>query len=216
MTRAKPGGTMNSADMVGVIGSPGTGKSSYVKKDLLKKFSRLLVWSPLEETDDYASFCGGVVVHGKITELVAAVKRGDKAIVFVPIGKKADVDAQFEFFCRIAWELINSTVLVEELSHVTTPGHAPPAWKKLSTGGRHRGLRVIGISQRPAHIDKDFLGGCTEVRCYRVNYDRDAKVMADSLDLGAEGAKTIRKLPNFHYFHKKPDLSVTQGINKAL
>lgn len=222
-------GTKNKAQIVAVIGASGTGKSSYIKGELLKKYKRLLVWSPLEKTDNYAAFCGGTVVTGKITELVAQIKAGTKAIVFVPTGKDADVKKQFDLFCRCVWEIEGAHVLVEELSRVTMASWAPPAWKNLSTAGRHQGLTIIGTSQRPANIDKDFLGNCTEIRCYRVNYDADAKVMADSLGLqpryapGAGGKAVqekpmtmLRQLPNFHYFHKNPDLSVRQGVNKML
>jgi hypothetical protein len=217
----------NDAHIIAVIGASGTGKSSHIKGELLKKPKRLLIWSPLEKTDNYGQFCGGVVVH-KITDLIAQVKAKQKAIVFVPSGKDSEVKKQFDLFCRIVWNLEGATVLVEELSRVTMPSWAPPAWKNLSTAGRHQGLTIIGVSQRPSQIDKDFLGNCTEIRCYRVNYDNDAKVMADALGLqpdygtGPQAAKRIkpmeriRSLQNFHFFHRNPDLSVRQGVNKSL
>ena len=218
----------NNAHIIAVIGASGTGKSSYVKGEVLKKNKRLLVWSPLERTDNYGAFLGGVVITGKISELVKALKAGQKKIVYVPVGKDSEVKKQFDLFCRIAWELEGWGVLVEELSRVTMPSWAPPAWKNLSTAGRHQGLTIIGLSQRPSQIDKDFLGNCTEIRCYRVNYDADAKVMADALGLqadfgsGAAAARRvkpmerIRTLPNFHFFHRNPDLSIRQGVNKSL
>ncbi|HBF50961.1 MAG TPA: hypothetical protein DDX04_12150 [Massilia sp.] len=222
-------GTKNKAKIHAVIGASGTGKSSYIKGELLRGYSRLLVWSPLEKTDNYAGFCKGVTVH-KITDLVAAVQAGRKAIVYVPSGDDKAVKRQFDFFCRIVWELEGATVLVEELSRVTMPSWSPPAWRNLSTAGRHQGLTIIGVSQRPAQIDKDFLGNCSEVRCYRVNYDNDAKVMADTLGLSDEwrptgpggraqrvkALKLVRELPNFEFFHKNPDLSVRRGVNKPL
>lgn len=220
-------GTANKAKIHAVIGASGTGKSSYIKGELLRKYTRLLVWSPLEKSDKYAEFCKGVVVRGKITDLVAAVKSGAKAIVYLPVGTDAQIKTQFDRFCRIAWEMENATLVIEELSRVTMASWSPPAWKNLSTAGRHQGLTIIGTSQRPASIDKDFLGNCTEVRSYRVNYDADAKVMADTLNLqtvympGANNKivaikpqKQIRDLPDFHYFHKNPDLSVGRGVNK--
>ena len=76
-------GTKNSADIIAVIGASGTGKSSHIKGELLKRYKRLVIWSPLEETDNYAEFCGGVVITGRITALVDAVKAGTKAIVYV-------------------------------------------------------------------------------------------------------------------------------------
>jgi hypothetical protein len=220
-------GTKNKAKIIAVIGASGTGKSSYIKGELLKKYSRLIVWSPLEKTDGYAGFCKGIVVT-KITELVTQIKAGAKAIVFVPSGSDATVKKQFDLFCRVVWELEGATVLVEELSRVTMASWSPPAWKNLSTAGRHQGLTIIGTSQRPATIDKDFLGNCTEIRCYRVNYDIDARVMSDSLGLGTDygtgksaaaavkGPARLRALPDFHFFHKNADLSVRQGVNKTL
>lgn len=222
-------GTANSAKIHAVIGASGTGKSSYIKKKLLRKYKRLLIWSPLEETDNYAEFCKGVLVRGNIAELVKQIKAKAKAIVYMPTGDDKEVKRQFDLFCRIVWECIGATVLVEELSRVTMPSWSPPAWRNLSTAGRHRGLTLIGVSQRPANIDKDFLGNCTEIRCYRVNYDNDAKVMADALGIRdtwdgsasgkaqrVKGMDQIRALPNFHFFHKNPDLSVVSGINDAL
>ena len=221
-------GTRNKADIIAVIGASGTGKSSYIKGELLKSYRRLLIWSPLEETDDYASFCSGVVTR-KITDFIAAIKARTKAVIFVPSGNDAAVKKQFDLFCRVVWECEGAHVLVEELSRVTMASWSPPAWKNLSTAGRHKGLTIIGTSQRPASIDKDFLGNCTEVRCYRVNYDTDAKVMADSLGIedkfvpGPQGqakkvkaAKRLRMLENFYFFHKYPDLSIKEGMNKSL
>ena len=229
MSQSKGASTRNKADIIAVIGASGTGKSSYIKGELLKRYKRLLIWSPLEKTDQYQAFCGGVKVEGRISEFVEQVKAGAKAIVFVPKGSDSEIKTQFDRFCRVVWELEGATVLVEELSRVTMASWSPPAWKNLSTAGRHQGLTIIGTSQRPATIDKDFLGNCTEVRCYRVNYDNDAKVMADSLALQTtyepgQGGRAVavapqrqlRTLPNFHYFHKNPDLSVRQGVNKSL
>lgn len=227
-TKTAGAGTRNKADIIAVIGASGTGKSSYIKGKLLKRFKRLFIWSPLEKTDQYAAFCGGTVTS-RITEFIGLVKAGTKAIVFVPTGNDADVKKQFDLFCRVVWEIENCHCLVEELSRVTMASWAPPAWKNLSTAGRHQGITLIGVSQRPANIDKDFLGNCTEIRCYRVNYDNDASVMADSLKLRdtfepneagrpikVKGMDRIRSLPNFHFFHKNPDLSVVEGVNDSL
>ena len=226
--KASGNGTRNKADIIAVIGASGTGKSSYIKGELLKRYKRLLIWSPLEKTDQYAAFCDGTITS-KITEFIALVKAGAKAIVFVPTGNDGDVKRQFDLFCRVVWEVENCHCLVEELSRVTMASWAPPAWRNLSTAGRHQGITLIGVTQRPAKIDKDFLGNCTEVRCYRLNYDVDAKVLADTMRIqtsydpvqggrakSVKGYERIRDLPDFHFFHKNPDLSVRQGVNKPL
>jgi hypothetical protein len=84
-------------------------------------------------------------------------------------------------------------------------------------------MMLIGVAQRPANVDKDFFGNCSEIRCYRVNYEEDCKVMANVMRLPtklgmkkAEAWDAVGSLPDFHYFHKNRDLSVHQGVNKSL
>ena len=222
-------GTKNKANIQGVIGASGTGKSSYIKGELLRTYTRLLIWSPLEETDDYQSFCDGVVTT-KMSEFVKELKAGTRAVIFVPSSRDTEKKAQFDWFCRAVWLVPGAHVLVEELSEVTMPSWAPPAWKKLSAAGRHKGLTLIGVSQRPADMDKNFLGNCTEIRCYCVNYGTDAKVMADVMRIqtlyetdpktkkpvAIKPHEQMMALPVFHYFHRNPDKSVRRGVNKSL
>jgi hypothetical protein len=191
-------GTSNNAHIVAVVGASGNGKGLYVKQRLRKlpRTQAILVWSPLETTDDYAAVIGGQLVTS-IAELVAAIKAKKKRLVYVP--NNTDLKAQFDRFCRVSWELTGWVVVVEELSRVTKPAWAPPAWKNLSTAGRHRGLTIIGTCQRPAQVDKDFFGNCSEIRCYAVGYVDDARVMANTMFLDH---REILKLPQFHYIHR--------------
>lgn len=191
----------NTADCIAVVGSSGTGKGVYAKQRIRAmdlRARRLLVWSPLEQTDAHAATFGAHVAHG-LREFTSKLKRGARRLVLVPSSDPKAVAAQFTAFCRIAWLAQGSIVFVEELSRVTRPSYAPPAWQNLSTAGRHRGLTVIATAQRPAQIDKDFLGNCTEIRCYRVGYDEDARNLAAIMH---EPAADFLKLPDLHYIHR--------------
>lgn len=190
----------NSADIIGVVGASGMGKGLFVKA-YLRKLPRsrpVLAWSPLEQTDNYAAVIGGQVVD-TINALVAAIKGGKRRLVYVPKGDPKAVKVAFDRFCRIVWELDGWCIVIEELSRVTSPSWAPPAWKNLSTAGRHKGLSIIGTSQRPAQVDKDFFGNCTEIRVYAVGYKADAVAMADTMFLDY---REVLKLPKFHYIHR--------------
>lgn len=189
-------GTKNQAHIIGVVGASGNGKGLFVKEWLRKWRGPVLVWSPLEVTDDYAGVIGGRVVRS-IHELVQAIKKGEKRLVLDP--GTGDVKVMFDRFCRVAWELTGWCIVVEELSRVTTASYAPQAWKNLSTAGRHRGLSIIGTCQRPAQVDKDFFGNCSEIRCYAVGYVNDAKVMGNTLFCDH---REILDLPQFHYLHR--------------
>lgn len=199
------------ARIIGVIGASMQGKGLYIKWELLRKdFKRhpgIIVWSPYEHRDDYVAVIGGVRCEN-FTQLGAALRSGKKRIVFVPANDEATMKAQFEKFCLIVWHLKDWLLVVEELSLVTMPGWAPLPWKKISTGGRGELAGIVASSQRPQGMDKDFLGNCTEIRCYRVNSQGAVKAMSDAMFVDKP---TIAGLPQFHYIHR----DVNRGINKT-
>lgn len=191
-------GAAGKASIVALIGASGTGKGQAAKARLNAPWAgRTLIWSPLEQTDRYAAWIGARVILGSIPALVGAIRSGARGVVYVPGPVK--VAAQFDLFCRIAWECEGARVLVEELSRVTSPSYAPQSWQNLSTAGRHRKLELIGTAQRPAQIDKDFLGNCTLIRCYRLNYENDAKAVASVLRVAWAD---LMDLPDLHYLER--------------
>lgn len=203
MTRA---GSHNSARVIGVIGKSGQGKGLYIKFELMAAWpGSMLVWSPLEDSDKYAAVVKSKGVARSIQGVVDAVRAGHTRIVFEPgHGVPAKMDPlkwmkmQFALWCQVAYELRDWLIVVEELSDVTTASYAPPAWSKLSKQGRHRGITLVAAMQRPAQSDKDFLGNCTEIRCYKVGAVNDAKTMANVLFCTPAD---ILKLKKGHYRH---------------
>jgi hypothetical protein len=201
VTSKRTGGAHNSARIIAVVGASGMGKGRYIKTELLPTFrGPVMVWSPLEKSDNYAAILG-VPAVSDLGSVIAAWRAG-KSSVFVPPLNPKTIAAVFSLFCRAAWHMPGAVILVEELSRVTSPSYAPPAWRDLSTAGRHQGLTLVGTCQRPAQVDKDFFGNCTEIRCLRVNYENDARVMADILRVD-QGS--LRELPKFGYVHRVMD-----------
>ncbi|MEN2471063.1 hypothetical protein [Burkholderia sp. GS2Y] len=202
-------GIHNSADIIGVVGATSMGKGLYIKADLRRvpRSRGIVVWSPLEETDNYAEVIGGRA-YTSIAEAVTAIKRGEKRIVFVPKEGDKAMKEQFDRFCRMVWHLEGWIAVIEELSGVTQASWAPPAWKKLSTAGRHRGLKIYGTSQRPALVDKSFFGNCTEIRCYRLGYEDDAKTMKSVMFIDH---RELLKLQQFQFIHHHK----ATGMNQA-
>lgn len=213
---AKAGGH-NDAKIYGIVGKSGSGKGLCVKGEIIKAWrGPILVWSPLEDSDNYTEVIKGIVCIS-IEQVCSAIQKGHRRVVLRP-GENIPRDAagklpkgmthekafkeQFDRFCRIAWELPGWMVIVEELSQVTTASYAPRAWKKISTAGRHRGLTVVGICQRPAQVDKDFFGNCTVLRCYKVGYLSDAKAMADVMFCEV---RDILALERLHYIERDID-----------
>lgn len=160
-----------------IIGASGSGKSIHVKTKLLKPAPRrLLIWDFKREYSTWAT------PTEKISDVVRAVRNQKAfAVAFWPSMDTKQRAAQFDQFCRIAYAVKNCTLLVEELAFVTKAGWAPPAWMMMTCTGRHEGIRIIGTSQRPAQVDKNFLGNATVLHCGRLQDQNDVRVMSDLL-----------------------------------
>lgn len=165
----------NAARIMAIIGASGSGKSYFVKSRLLKPAAaraRLIVWDYMREYDEIAQ------PVDSIPALVDAVKAKRFAVAFRPSFDNDMRARQFDQFCRIGYILGNCTMVIEELAFVTMPSYAPGSWSMVTCTGRHKGLTVIGCSQRPAQIDKNFLGNCSTVHTGRLNDANDIRVMA--------------------------------------
>jgi len=181
---------MKKADsLIGVFGGRGTGKSFRVKK-LIRGEARLIV------LDIMAEYKMGTIINGDLLALSSLARRKKFRAIFRPDFKHLDV--QFHYICRIAQAAGNLLLVIEELNKVTRPGHAPAAWQDITSRGRHAGVRIIGASQRPAGVDKDFIGNMTECFAGRMTYDDDWRSLRMVM---GEKARKIPKLANYDQIH---------------
>jgi hypothetical protein len=184
----------NSADVIAVIGATGSGKGVFIKNYELKKSERrLLLWDYMRE-------------YGPLTDLQTAKLAVALQSLTAPQFRTAfqpDFDdkvraKQFDVFCKAAVHAGNLRLVVEELAFVTSPSFAPAGWKMVTSVGRHRGLRVIGASQRPAQVDKAFWSNCTEIHCGFLNYEDDQKTMARTLGVPISDIQGLKPLEFIH------------------
>lgn len=159
------------ADIRAVMGAPGTGKSHYTKAEIARA-KRVLIWD-LE--DEYSE---EKISLADLAPMLHKVGNGGFKWRVVPSTDAAKRQIEFDLFCRMAMAVGNMLLVVEELRFVTQPSKAPAGWAGITLRGRKRGIRVIGTSQRPASIDKDFLGSATLIRCGALNYPEDRKAVA--------------------------------------
>lgn len=198
MARAPTHGVAAKAHIEAVLGGSGTGKSSYVKGLMESRMPpRLMVFDP----DGEWGACGAVTtrLQDVLDAFRAAGEKGPCRMVFVPSPDPASAVRQFDTFCRIAFHAERLTFIVDELKSVTTPSRSPVGWGMLTGRGRKRGIVMYGLSQRPASIDKDFLGNCTHVRTGRLTYAEDQKAVARVLGVTPE---EIAALPDLAWIRR--------------
>jgi hypothetical protein len=63
---------------------------------------------------------------------------------------------------------------------------------RIAKRGRKRGLGMVGMSQRPAAVDKDFITQCDWIVWHRLTWDNDTRVVGNIL--GSDVADTIQEL----------------------
>jgi hypothetical protein len=212
-------------DMTAAIGAADSGKSALIVGGLKAKApARLIVWDPHR---DYSRF-GQVFDEGadrrarlKLIDNIALAKTfstiyqpGDqrKTVVVMANGKPRERDLyaeRFDWLCRVVYSLGNLVFIVEELADVTSPQSAPDSWSVLTRQGGHRGLKIIATSQRPASVDKDFLGNCTLIHCGRVLLAPDQRTMANQL--GMPDPKVLATLRDFEFYQRNMKTGERRG-----
>lgn len=178
------------ADIRCVLGASGTGKSHYTKAEMAKA-KRLLVW---DMDDEYgkseAPSRGAVYAIGSdeklgniidLPRLLHAQGSGAFKLRVVPSDEQKRRNNEFDVVCKAVMITGKLLFVAEELKFVTQPSWAPPGWSAITLRGRKRGVKVIGTSQRPASIDKDFLGNATLIRCGALTFPEDRIAVAKSM-----------------------------------
>lgn len=181
----------NKAHIVAVLGASGSGKSTYVKRTIAKGHPRLMIWDPLAEYQGE--------ITDRVTDALAMLRQAKFRCVFRPSPDPAVRTVQFDLLCRASLAAGRLTLVIEELRFVTTPSRAPLGWAQVCLTGRHKGLKVYGLSQRPASIDKDFLGNCTAIRTGRLAYPEDVKAVSRAM---GGHVSEIQALKPLHWLEK--------------
>lgn len=181
-----------------IMGVTGCGKSTVLKKRLkVNKIAstRTIVWSPKEQIDNYAALYAGSIVTRSAAEVLRITEkagpRGKFHIVFVPTLDKRQDRAAFSTVCKIALRAKNLCLIAEELHSCTDAGNAPHGWSLVNFMGRGFGLYVYGLSQRPASLDKDFLGSLSWLHVGELPHPPDQKVAAEYLGVPKEDVAAL-------------------------
>jgi hypothetical protein len=189
----------NTARIEAFMGASGMGKGLSVKAQLTReKPARLIVWDIMNEYAGHGRPVTNMQTLGQA--MLRAGAAGPLRARYLPKGRdRKDLEREFSALCELVYYWQNCTFVAEELSQVTRPSWAPSAWSKMTTSGRHMGISIIGCSQTPAQIDKNFLGNTTRIRCFALREHAHRVAVARAMDI--QDAE-IAQLTKFLYIEK--------------
>lgn len=202
------------AQRLAAFGATGTGKTAWIKQQIARMApARLLVWDFKHDPklDDLGT---------PFDDLGAMIRAstGARYKNRYRVNHEKDVNAQFELFCLLAWNVPGDVLMfVDELPEVTKANRAPPAWRRcVNVGREHRvgggmgRISIIAAGQRPAECDKSFIGNCDVIHTGRLADAADATKMARSFGLKPH---ELQNLPNLHWVEKRED---TPGVDRGV
>lgn len=184
------------------MAASGTGKGLWIKGQLRELAPpRLVIWDFKDEYGEHAKLARtlGCVLKA----MRAAGAEGPLRLRYRPrcFTDKA-MRREFETLCSLVQAWGRCTYLVEELSNVTMPSWAPPAWRMMASGGRHEHIHIIGVSQNPASIDKMFLSNCTLIHVGPLHEEAHRTAVEKSMDVQAG---SLADLVKFQWIEKDRD-----------
>lgn len=197
-------GNLQEAQFHAILGVTGCGKTYELKKRLKQlNAKRTLIWSPKEAIDNYAAFYPRSVLVSTASEVLDILGKAGRAggfhIVFKSTLNQKKDTALFDVVCKLLMVARNVVLVAEELHTVTTASHACDGWRHVNFMGRGFGLYVFGLSQRPASVDKAFMGSLSSVHVGRLPNVADQKTMADILGIKRE---EVAGLSGYQYIQK--------------
>ncbi|WP_299394625.1 DUF87 domain-containing protein [Pelagibius sp.] len=200
---------MKDAQCTAIYGRRGSGKSTLAKR-LIGKHRRVVVFDPMGEYAALSIFRRADSVEEVRRLLRAGWARGFK-IAYVP---RADHKRSLHILACLIWDAqapydagqdTRKILLVVEEMNLGYPASKLPSdlygMTQVVLQGRHRGVGVIGITQRPALVSLDFRGQVAETYVLPLSAGQDTTAVTDVY--GREHQAQIRSLKphNWLRFH---------------
>lgn len=188
-----------------VLGKKGFGKTSYVVS-VTEKLTRLVIF------DYNREYQAGKIVSTP-QELINQLRLNQNTyfrIIYRP-SPALDIHAHFDFFSKIAFEVKNYTLVIEEVDLVSSAGNMPEGLKKIINYGRHHAINLLALSRRAHMVPRDLTANADSIVTFNQQEPRDIRYLADYFGgtverAGGEKAdaeaviQSLRRVENFSEF----------------
>ena len=185
-------------DRVLVVGITGSGKSRFVKRAIVAKAPRVIVFDPHDEYSDGATERGRVVgvsgvVRVGLGELLNdpdKLDAGRLAVVPSSLSPSGLAEEFADLLPVVATAQDGTVFVVEEVGLVRR--HGAEALEVLACQSRHWGVPLVLVAQRAAQVPPTARDQCSRVVSFRQIRPEDVQALAERIGPRADA---IAKLP---------------------
>lgn len=179
---------LGEAPVTTVLGQRGTGKTTWVKKELCS-LPRWILWDTLGE------YSGAPIVKARADLFQEVEDWGDGGVHRVIFNCLEDNEMEaLSFTCRLCEALGNVTLIIEEVDSYATPTIIPPDLRRLLKIGRHYHVGMIFISRRPAEINRLITSQTRRFVCFRLIEPNDLRYLSSVIGSLSEDVKALADL----------------------
>lgn len=205
-----------------IYGRRGSGKSTYAKENFTQ---RVIAFDPQGE------YPGAVVMAGDdITPLAKAAARDWASFRLAwrmglsdDLADGKDYPEELHRLAKQVWRLQAGfgrdhndqvTLLIDE-ANLSVPVErmvkGSRAIMELALQGRHRGINLVAVTQRPALISADLRGQASEVITFALAQPDDMAIMRKIMQ--SADVDRLASMPDHHYLRWTSKGEITQGKN---
>lgn len=191
---------IKATDCITVVGQRGCGKS-HLAREINNLFPRSLIIDPAYdwiEGEKVNSF------DQLTTKLINKKNNNDKKfkLIFQFNPDQGNKDAYFNHILRLCYHFGNLQVVIDEVQLFTNPHYLPEYFKNLLFIGRHKGVSIMAITQRPAQLNKSILSQSSHVFVGQLHEKNDLRSVADFLN---EDTDKLIQMPKRHFLYFSPE-----------
>lgn len=187
-------------DCFTVVGQRGCGKS-HLAREINNLFPRSVIidpaydWTEGEKVNTFSAFSKKLLDKKIINE-----KKFRIIFQFSP--DQTNIEEHFNHVLRLCYHFGNIQVVIDEVQLFTNPHYLPEYLKNLLFIGRHKGVSVMAITQRPAQLNKSILSQSSHVYVGQLHEKNDLRSVADFLN---EDTDKLIQLPKRHFLYFSPE-----------
>ncbi len=196
---------------VWVCGQSGSGKSYWIKHELLPRWDRVLVLDPMAEYGAHVE----AIVDGPAAAKAWLVHRGaGHHLTPFRLAVVTNSEADALKVLELAWTLPSSLVVVEEVDQIAHPGYSPPELRQLIQRGRHRRISVVCSTQRPAATPVQLRSQADVLAAFRLTTPQDVEAVKFAIQAHAEALYMLGR-GEFRFFANSAAVS-SYGLSLPL